>query len=1410
MDNISIKRGLAFSWFSSILRTGNEKVLEMEDLPPLPADFDTQRCAEDLARATRVGGKQIKLSWMQVDKVVMGKISPLVWAIARCHGVDLVKVTLLRGLSCVLSFLSPLVLGEIVSFLDGEAYRQDLLWGLGLVSLLAFLSLAIAAINTNTNARSLDIKLKLQGSLYYAVYFRVMSLPVAAWSDLGFTEAQIQNFLQVDVDQIAGSLQNLHDLWLLPAQIVLAFVLLYLQVRLAFLAGVVLLLLLLPLNTYVAKKIGETTSSLMREKDRRMEVLVAALGAVASLKLCGMEGGVYKASSTFRWEEVRYLAWRKYLDAVCVFLWACTPVLVPFATFTTARLCGQRVSPAKTIVCLALLNTLIFPMNALPWVVNGFMEAVVSLRRMAKVLNGEDNCSLSLCLGFCQHEADFREEDEYTLPGVAYCYRNTSFSEASKEKLFGLASPLRVKTGHLYGIVGLTGCGKSSLLLGWLGELHSTEDSFQELNFHPSFSSAISADIPLLSTSRCSNDDCHPLPTGSQSVSLQCFPCGAAYVPSTPSLFSGSVRANILLGNAFDSARYDMVLRGTSLLTDLSSFDKHDLHEVGSQASALSTGQVLRVAIARALYSKSPVVILDDPFSALDSTTATTLMNYLVHQVAHREGRAVLIASHHLHLLAPCETIVLLNEGREVARGDFPALSSSCPPFQALLANKDKLLSHGITEKRSATVSVPSDSSVSAKETTAATIAPLSESEEVEEEKARGAIAKDVVLYYFSAMGWLSFTILLLSLIGMQATNLAVVNYYSYAAGQSSSETSDEEFFQNSSLLLAANIAFTILRSGLFAQCGLRAATLLYDELVQAVLGASSASLEEVSLGQLTNRLGRDANTVDDSLPFILNILLAQIAMFLSAAAVVIVNAPVVLVVLVAVLWLYYPLQRNYRAVSRELRRLESVSRSPLYTFYLDSLQCATTLRHLLGGGAQWHAQQTLLNKANLSIKVSLLIGVAQQYLNLRLQLLATLLTASLALFLVLMAALGGPSLSPFSSSAGLAGLALLYSSSFVSTANALVNALAETEQDLVAVERMRAATRFLRRDSSLCPNTFTTTTAVAAADDEKGQVYSGQREGKKRKGGYTALLLSEEEEEEMSDGLEAGLLSADHLPPPPPASSSSCVDDSGLFSFASGEGISIRNLFMRYPSSERDVLHDVCLEVKPGSRVAVLGRTGCGKTSLLRCLLRLVPYHSGSIRLGGRDLQGITGLRGSVSTLPQKCLLFAASLLDNLRLVRSGITAEEVKEVLRDHGDLTALLLATFNISSEPSDGKVDDAGSGNSRQDVLDRLLQVRIGSQGSNLSSGQGQLVSLLRALMVKSDLLLLDEVSAALDNLSALCVYDILRRHCLRKPWTILFIICHKLQDVSCLCNKVVHLEEGRVVAFEDLDDDVETL
>lgn len=122
-----------------------------------------------------------------------------------------------------------------------------------------------------------------------------------------------------------------------------------------------------------------------------MKVIVQALQNVTSMKFCGLERFVYDKSSRHRVEELEGLARRKYLDALCVFLWAFTPVLVPFCALSTARLLDIDLTPSKVIVALALLATLIHPMNAFPWVINGLLEARVSLKRLGLLFNDQTN-----------------------------------------------------------------------------------------------------------------------------------------------------------------------------------------------------------------------------------------------------------------------------------------------------------------------------------------------------------------------------------------------------------------------------------------------------------------------------------------------------------------------------------------------------------------------------------------------------------------------------------------------------------------------------------------------------------------------------------------------------------------------------------------------------------------------------------------------------------------------------------------------------------------------------------------------------------------------------------------------------------------------------------------------------------
>lgn len=88
--------------------------------------------------------------------------------------------------------------------------------------------------------------------------------------------------------------------------------------------------------------------------------------------------------------ELKYLKGRKYLDALCVYFWATTPVLISILTFGTYVLLGNKLTAATIFTSMALLNMLIAPLNAFPWVLNGLTEAWVSIKRIQRLLNLSD------------------------------------------------------------------------------------------------------------------------------------------------------------------------------------------------------------------------------------------------------------------------------------------------------------------------------------------------------------------------------------------------------------------------------------------------------------------------------------------------------------------------------------------------------------------------------------------------------------------------------------------------------------------------------------------------------------------------------------------------------------------------------------------------------------------------------------------------------------------------------------------------------------------------------------------------------------------------------------------------------------------------------------------------------------
>lgn len=161
----------------------------------------------------------------------------------------------------------------------------------------------------------------------------------------------------------------------------------YNQVNIGFLTGVAAIGFMVPINSLIARKSGAITAKIMKHKDSRVALLVEGIKGILSVKLGGLEKKLIDFSGGLRAREVACLRTRKYLDAMCVLLWASMPVIIPYATFLATILTSKDdLTPAKILTTLALLNMLIFPMNFFPFLMTMVMEGGVSASRIMKII----------------------------------------------------------------------------------------------------------------------------------------------------------------------------------------------------------------------------------------------------------------------------------------------------------------------------------------------------------------------------------------------------------------------------------------------------------------------------------------------------------------------------------------------------------------------------------------------------------------------------------------------------------------------------------------------------------------------------------------------------------------------------------------------------------------------------------------------------------------------------------------------------------------------------------------------------------------------------------------------------------------------------------------------------------------
>eukprot|EP00466_Bigelowiella_natans_P010971 jgi/Bigna1/81503/fgenesh1_pg.81_\ len=682
---------------------------------------------------------------------------------------------------------------------------------------------------------------------------------------------------------------------------------------------------------------------------------------------------------------------------------------------------------------------------------------------------------------------------------------------------------LNVPANKLVCVVGAVGCGKTSLLMAILGEMQANPKPF---------------------------------------VAGKC-----AYVSQDPWVLSATIRENILFGLPYDSKKYNAVLEVCCLKSDLMLFPNGDKTFVGERGVTLSGGQKARVSLARAAYSNSSIALLDVLVThqfqyAREGDIVVVMENGRIAAKGTFEqvqANRSLNLSKFLSSSNSTNNIAALKESGKSKSGDTKDSKSSPSPPANNVDSKNEEAAGGGLGKGIA----PGSNNLTKLERSAASsapeAAPLKAMKDMKTTKGEGADAderkedRQIGKRFTSEHHPLIVSRALLSL-------------------PPSSQSIQIMFYMRREVLRSVvrvklSVIEAAFRAVWFMISMVNASRKLHDEMFQSVVRLPARFFDVNPSGRVLNRFSKDVGFADDLMPWTFHDMVAIMLRVIAVVVLVCIINPVLFLAVLPLLGGFWYLQQRYIANSREIKRLEALSRSPVYSQISESLQGMVSIR-------AFDAKERF-SKAILRERWFAFIASAR-WLGVRLDALTLFFTSCVLYAALLMQSQG------FGISAGLVGLSLAYLVQLGDAFQWSVRQIAEFENQLISVQctsTVSSSSAFLSHSPPVC-NTMNCVKIERILE-------------------YIAL------DPEAPLDLPSDVAKIPNSWP-----------TVGSIQFKNFSARYAKNLPLRCIIDEffgfliaalENILRDVNLSIEGRSKVAIVGRTGAGKSSLTQCIFRLI-----------------------------------------------------------------------------------------------------------------------------------------------------------------------------------------------------------
>ncbi|KAJ7751884.1 P-loop containing nucleoside triphosphate hydrolase protein [Mycena maculata] len=757
------------------------------------------------------------------------------------------------------------------------------------------------AISNYVYAEKVNTFIVLYGSaLTGALYAKTLRLTSMAAREVG--QGAATTYMSVDVEKVTSGFQTFQELWAAVVTIVVACTLLWYKAGYAMFAPLLFIITLILSTSTVGSFVGAAQMAWLAAMDIRIKLLTSVLGQLLPIKLGAYESALERKINALRKIETRAFRHFFYLISLAGTLSNIGPsaaFLVTLAAYVAMLANGWGDLPpldvSRIFTLFTIVNILTGPLNMIGQQLPQLFASFASLGRIQGFLQLPEKAESEQELVADLVDAS---EDGVKVSTVQVSLKGCAFAWDDKTHVLHDIT-LELAPRELYMVVGSVASGKSSLLMSILEETRLVEGTLKV--------------------------KAHKIALASQ----------------TPFIYPGTLRANILLDSPWDEAFYDEVIHACGLRQDIEALPQRDLVKLGDKGAfkfilsladiyvsgaTLSGGQRQRLAIARAVYARADLILLDDVFSALDGETEVHVFASLFGPDGMLKGKTTVLVTHGVHHLPSADKVIIMDAGTITHFGSFEEVRDAGAAF-ALASTAADAGKGQVAAKQNSTEATVVD-------------------EEKEEEEAwnseqtsrRGAYA-----FYAQCTGFFQTTSVFALIAVWSGVGIFATVYLSMLA---SAEGHLGLWVAGYGGIVFINLSLMAVTLLYFSYTvGTFTAPNIHGVELAGVMGSPISWITKNPVGRILNRFSQDIQVADSEFPFAFLNFATNFLGTLGTFVFITLAAPPLAFALPVLGVLGFCAVRFYLMTSKQFRRLELGSKSPLYTLFGTTVSGLITVR---------------------------------------------------------------------------------------------------------------------------------------------------------------------------------------------------------------------------------------------------------------------------------------------------------------------------------------------------------------------------------------------------------------------------------------------------------------------------------